>query len=238
MQSALSFIYPPQCISCAALVESEFALCGSCWGDTHFIDGLICDKCGAPLPGEGDGTAELCDDCIATARPWDKGRAVMLYKENGRKLVLALKHGDRTDLARPSGAWLLNAAKDLIEPGTIVTAVPMHWIRLLKRRYNQAALLAQVLAREAGRSYQPQLLVRKKRTKPLDGLGRDGRFEMLSGTIAPHPRHRHRITGKPVLIVDDVMTSGATLAACAEACLAAGAAKVNIITLARVAMDA
>lgn len=238
MQSALRLLYPSQCISCTEMVDGNFALCGPCWRDTPFISGLACEKCGVPLPGDDTGESVLCDDCMTVARPWDRGRAALLYKDNGRKLVLALKHGDRLDLARPAAGWLLRTAAPLLMPQTLIAPVPLHWLRLAKRRFNQSALLSENLARVAGLGHCPDLLVRTKRTSSLEGLGRDARFAMLSDAIRVHQRRRHRVVGRPVLLVDDVMTSGATLAASAEACLTAGAAKVDIVTLARVAKDA
>lgn len=238
MQSALRLLYPSQCISCDERLEDDFAFCGRCWRETPFITGLVCDKCGVPLPGEETGEAVLCDDCMTVARPWAHGRAAMLYQDNGRKLVLALKHGDREDLARPAGTWLRRAAEPLIGPKTLIAPVPLHWMRMLKRRYNQSALLAASLARAVGHGHCPDLLTRRKRTQSLEGLGRDERFSTLADAISVHPKRRYRLLNRPVLLVDDVMTSGATLAACSEACLAAGASEVNIVVLARVAKPA
>ena len=146
LQAVLQMIYPPQCISCDALVTSDFGLCGKCWRETPFIAGLVCDQCGTPLPGEDPGHAVHCDDCLLIARPWDQGRAALLYKDNARKMVLQMKHGDRTDLARPAAAWLHRAARPLLVPDMLLAPVPLHWFRLVKRRYNQAALLSAGLA--------------------------------------------------------------------------------------------
>ena len=237
MQALLRLIYPSQCLSCDALVESDFGLCGRCWRDTPFISGLVCDSCGTPLPGD-PGEVAHCDDCLAIGRPWAQGRAAMLYRDNARDLVLSLKHADRTDLARPAGAWLFRAAAPLLRAGTIVAPVPLHWLRLFRRRYNQSALLSQALARRAGLDHIPDLLTRARNTGSQDGRDRDGRFRNMSGAIRVHPRHKPGLHGKEVLLVDDVMTSGATLAAATEACLASGASRVSVCVLARVAKDA
>jgi ComF family protein len=238
MQAALQLIYPPQCITCDAQVTTDFGLCGTCWRDTPFITGLVCDHCGLPLPGEDPGHPVHCDDCLTIARPWSQGRAALLYKDNGRKIVLALKHGDRIDLARPAAAWLLRVAQPLLKPGMIVAPVPLHWMRLFRRRYNQSALLSRALATTAGLDHCPDLLIRRRRTPTQDGRDRDGRFANLDAALAVHPRRASLAEGRHVLIVDDVMTSGATLAAAAEACIAAGATGVSVLALARVAKDA
>ncbi len=238
LQSALHLIFPPQCISCGMLVESDFALCGPCWRETNFIAGLVCDRCGTPLPGEPAEAAEYCDDCMRIARPWARGRSALIYKDNARRLILALKHGDRTDLARPAAGWMLRAAAPILVPGMLVVPVPLHRFRLLRRRYNQAALLAQGVARAAGLTLCPDLLQRGRRTEVQDGKGVEARFSNLSGALAANPRRAARADGRHVLLVDDVMTSGATLAAAAEACLRAGATDVSTLVLARVAKDA
>ena len=237
MQSALRLIFPPRCLGCGALVEADFALCGECWRDAPFIAGARCDTCGAPLPGPAGPGAEVCDDCLKIARPWQAGRAAMVYTGTARKIVLALKHGDRTELARPAAGWMLRAGADVIRKDMIVAPVPLHWARLLRRRYNQAALLAQGVARGAGLCCCPDLLHRSRPTAALENAGREQRFAELAGAIRANPRRRREIAGKRFLLVDDVMTSGATLAAASEACLAAGAAGVTVLVLARVARD-
>ncbi len=237
LQAMLRLIYPPQCLGCEERVTSDFGLCGACWRDTPFIAGLVCDACGIPLPGEDLGDAVHCDDCLVLARPWTQGRAALLYKGNGRKMVLQLKHGDRLDLAKPGGAWLLRAAKPLIRPNTLIAPIPLHWFRLLRRRYNQSALLSASLSRLAARDHCPDLLIRPKRTPSQGGRDRHARFENMQDAIRVHPRRAGVLQGRPVLLVDDVMTSGATLAVAADACLAAGATEVCVVVLARVAKD-
>ena len=152
MQRLLRLAFPPQCVACSALVEEDFALCGACWRDTPFISGLVCDSCGVPLPGDDTGQPEHCDDCLAIARPWHRGRSVLLYKDRGRDLVLKLKHADRLDLARPMARWLARSAAPLLSPDTVLVPVPAHYVRQVRRRYNQAAILSAALAKETGHS--------------------------------------------------------------------------------------
>ncbi|GLS86296.1 amidophosphoribosyltransferase [Cypionkella aquatica] len=238
LQAALHLIYPPQCLTCDAQVTTDFGLCGPCWRETPFIVGLVCDKCGVLLPGEDLGQPEHCDDCLTTARPWSQGRAALLYKDNGRRMVLALKHGDRLDLARPASNWLHRVAAPILKPGMLVVPIPLHWMRLIKRRYNQAALLSSALAKRAELEHCPDLLVRHRNTHSQEGRSRDGRFANMQDALVLHPRRANRAEGRHVLLVDDVMTSGATFAAAAEACIAGGATWISVLALARVAKDA
>ncbi len=238
MQSILKTIFPNFCLTCDAIVEESGALCGKCWQGTPFISGTICDTCGAPLPSGDEMEALHCDDCLLTARPWEQGRAAMLYSANARRLVLSMKHGDRPELARPAARWLYRAMKDITRPDAVLVPVPAHRSRLWARRYNQAALLAQEIARIGGMITKPEALIRHQNTPTQEGRTRDARFANLDGAIQPNPRLAQALAGRDVIIVDDVMTSGATLAATAEACRVAGAARISVAVLARVAKDA
>lgn len=237
IQAAIHAIYPPQCVTCNALVATDFGLCPDCWRDTPFIAGCVCCKCGTPVPGEAEETDALCDDCSQIARPWNQGRAALLYRDNERRLVLALKHGDRMELARAATPWMLRAAQPLLSRDMVIVPIPLHWWRLIRRSYNQAALLSAALARAAGLAHCPDALLRRRSTGSQEGRTRDDRFANMVGAFTVPPRRRARIEGKRVLLVDDVMTSGATFAAAAEACLGAGAAEVSVLSLARVAKD-
>jgi len=114
MQDLLHMIYPPQCLTCDARVTTDFGLCGPCWAQTPFIAGLVCDQCGTPLQGDAEEQQALCDDCLTIARPWSQGRAALLYKDNARRMVLAFKHGDRLDLARPCGGLVAACGTALV----------------------------------------------------------------------------------------------------------------------------
>lgn len=228
MQAALRVFYPPSCLCCNAAIGTE-GLCGTCWRDTPFISGPVCDRCGIPVMGDEAGH---CDDCLLLQPPWGRGRAALTYGDNARRMVLALKHGDRQDLARPAGQWMARVAEPILTAGMIVAPVPLHWTRLLRRRYNQSALLSRAMARAAGLVHAPDLLVRPRRTPSQDGRDRQGRFENMTGAL--RVRRPAQVAGRHILLIDDVMTTGATLATAAEACLDAGASDVSVVVLARV----
>ncbi|NDW54393.1 ComF family protein [Aliiroseovarius sp. PrR006] len=238
MQSALHLIYPPQCVSCDAPTDTDFALCPECWRDTPFISGLSCDLCGEPLPGEDEDSIVHCDACMTRQRPWTQGRSALLYRGNARRMILALKHGDRPELARSFAPWLARAAADILHDDLLIVPIPIHWTRRLKRRYNQAAELSRALSRETGLEHAPQALIRPRRTAMHDGMSVEDRFANMHHAILPHPKYGAQLMGRDVLLLDDVMTSGATFHAAAHAAIRAGAASVKVLSLARVARDA
>lgn len=238
LKGALRILYPPQCLCCADPVSAEGALCGRCWSEAEFITGACCGRCGAPLPGEGETAREreaqlICDDCLVIARPWRHGRAAMTYAGTGRQLVLALKHADRPDLAPALGDWLARAARPLIRPGMVVVPVPVHPWRLLKRKYNQSELLSAHVAGVFDLEHRPEVLRRSRHSEGQDHKGVADRFANVAGSIAASRRHAARLEGRAVLLVDDVMTSGATLAEAAEALRSAGSGPISVAVVAR-----
>lgn len=227
-------MFPPQCLDCGAGVAGDGALCPDCWREAEFVGACICDCCGTPLPGDGGAEAGLaCDDCLARPRPWGRGRAALVYAGSGRRLVLALKHGDRPDLAPALGGWLAAAAAPLAAPDMIVVPVPLHPRRMLKRKYNQAALLGAAVARAHGLRLDAAALRRVRHTPMQDHGSVGDRFANVEGAIRVADRARARLQGRPVLLVDDVMASGATLAAAAAALAQAGAGPLSVAVLAR-----
>ncbi len=184
------------------------------------------------MPGIEPEPGVQCDGCLHHPPAWDRGRALMLYDGTGRRLILSLKHGDRTDLAVPLAKWLARIAPDMLEQADIIAPVPLHWRRGLYRRYNQSAELARFLARGRPCQFTPDLLSRTRKTVPQEGMTREERFENQAGAFAVRDGD---FVGKNILLIDDVMTSGATLSGCAEALRAAGAAQINVLVIARVA---
>ncbi|MEL6690590.1 MAG: ComF family protein [Pseudomonadota bacterium] len=236
MNAALAYLYPSQCVGCGEFVDSENGLCASCWGETPFVAGAVCDCCGVPLVGGDEMDRDICDDCLKTPRPWSQGRTALIYARRGRRLALSLKHGGREDIAETAGQWMARAAGEITRANTVLVPVPLHWLRLIGRRYNQSALLADAVAKNIGRPVIHDALKRPVATRKLDHLSPGERFGILAKAIVPNPKRD--IAGKSVMLIDDVMTSGATLAASTHAALKAGAARVDVLTLARTVRDA
>lgn len=235
LQTALGAIYPPQCAICAAKVSTPFGLCAGCLPQMQFITSASCNGCGAPMATADQDEKVLCEDCHVLARPWIEGRAAIVYGGLGRRMVLALKHGDRMDLARAAGPWLARLAAPMMKEDTVFVPIPLHRWRLFERRYNQAGLLVQALAKELRCPNRVCLTVldRPEATPSTDHKNRDARFSMMQGAIVPSETHGGRLKGRSVLLVDDVMTSGATFAAATEAAYSAGASEVRVLALAR-----
>ena len=226
-------LFPPQCLSCQGPAGSAGALCAACWDATSFIDAQACRRCGLPM--ETDFVAELvCAGCMA--RPPAFARAVAVYRyDTARDLVLRFKHADRTDYAPAFATWMRRAGAELIAASDIVVPVPLHRWRLLKRRYNQAAVLANAIAVQSGLEALPDALTRIRRT-PSQGamISARARRRNVLGAFKVRDTVKPRLKGKRILLIDDVMTTGATLEACARTLKRAGAAEISALTLARV----
>ena len=243
MKGALQLVYPPQCMGCGDHVHDDGGLCPDCWRETDFIAGPICNDCGAPVPGLGEADAALsgdhirCDDCLNMTRPWVQARAAVTYRGTGRKLALMLKHGDRLDLAPHLGDWLARAAAPLVQADTIVIAMPLHLRRLLKRKYNQASLLSDRVARAHGLDHWPDILVRNRNSPPQDHRSFDERFANQHGAFTLPARHRDKVKNRPILLIDDVMASGASLSAAAACLNAHEVGAISVAVLARAVKD-
>ena len=203
------------------------------WERIEFLEAPVCDGCGTPFPYDL-GKGALCAACMAAPRKFKRARAACLYDEHSRDLILKLKHADRTDLANLFARWLARAAADLTVECDVVVPVPLHWSRLFSRRYNQAAEIARPLARLTGLRYRPDVLLRARDTGTQGGKSSRGRRLNVKGAFRVPPRRVHQIAGKRVLLIDDVLTTGATAEACANALLAAGASAVDLAVVARV----
>ena len=235
--STLNALLPPRCLSCGVLVATPGSLCASCWEGVDFLAPPHCGTCG--LPFEYDpGPEVICGACLRKPPPYGRARAVLRYDDHSRGLILAFKHGDRTDGAPAYGAWLARAGAELLAEADLILPVPLHWRRLIRRRYNQAGLLAQALGRTSGLPYRPDLLRRRRHTPPQGRLSPAERKRNLRGAFEVVRSRKAEIEGRRLLLVDDVMTTGATLAACARTLRRAGAAQVDALVLARVVRPA
>ncbi|SCA57380.1 putative phosphoribosyl transferase [Candidatus Terasakiella magnetica] len=225
----LDLLLPPRCVSCQKMVVEHKTLCLDCWEEAKFITAPFCKCCGLPFEIEVAEGA-ICLHCAKRRPPFKAARTVFPYDDFSRQLVLAFKHGDRTDLAPVFAAWMKRAAPDLIEQSDVIVPVPLHWRRLGKRRYNQAGLLAGELAKMKGIQHQPHLLKRVRHTPPQGLLSRMARQKNLQGAFVAS----HEVADKSILLIDDVLTTGATVLNCTKVLLQAGARDVRVLTLARV----
>jgi len=223
-------VLPPRCLACGETIEEPDALCGRCWGGITFFTAPWCVVCGLPF-AHPMGADALCGACARQQPSWDRARAVFRYDKNSRRLVLGMKHGDRTHLAGAFGRWMHRAGGEVLAGADLLVPVPLHWTRLFQRRYNQAALLAQAVRSAGGPPVAADWLARRRRTPAQGHLGPAARERNVCGAFAM--RAGRSVAGKRVVIIDDVMTTGATVEECARVLKRAGAVSVGVLTLAR-----
>jgi ComF family protein len=233
----VDFVFPPRCPACGGGVAQQGGLCAGCWEGLVIPGEPGCAVCQRPFGEGGPGAGAICAPCLAQPPRHDGIAAGTLYTDVSRQLVLAFKHGRRIALA-PMLARLIAARLPAADPDRLIVPVPLHRWRLWRRGFNQAALLARELQQLGHGRLCVDALVRAKPTPALGGLGKKARARALSGAIALNPRRANLIDGRDIVLVDDVLTSGATTDSCVHALKLGGAARVTIACFARVLDEA
>ena len=233
-RAVLDLILPPLCLKCRVPVAEPQSVCGPCWNELRFLGPPHCVQCGLPFPhalGEG----VKCAACIARPPPFVQARAALAYDDASRDLILSFKHGDRLEAVPLFARWIGTAGHAALADADMLVPVPLHWLRLASRRYNQAAVLAHAVAKPTRIPVETGLLTRARAT-PSQGEMPSARARMKNvvRAFAVDEKAGARLRGRKIVLVDDVLTTGATLSACTKTLLRAGAGSVSVVTLARV----
>ena len=228
----LQALVPARCLACGEPVQDSASVCAVCWQKLKLLDEPLCDVMGTAFAYD-QGEGALSTQALSHPPPWNKSRSAMVFDENSKGFVHAFKYGDKGEAGLFMLRMMQRAGHKLIAQADIIMPVPLHWRRLWHRRFNQAAYLAQKIARDAAKPYEAQLLKRTKATRQQVGLkAKERHANMRKAFVAVDPKARLR--GKKILLVDDVRTTGATISACVEVLKAAGAAQVFVLTFALV----
>jgi ComF family protein len=236
---ALDILYPPACLACRKATAAHHALCPECWGEMRFIERPYCERLGTPFAQDLRTPGLISPEAMADPPVFGRARAVVRYDDGpARRLVHRLKYGDRLELARPLGAWMARAGAEILSEADLIVPVPMHRLRLISRRFNQAASLAHCVSAATAVPVDTQALVRVKQTPPQVGLSRVQRAGNVQGAFRVPQEAKSKIYGTRIVLVDDVLTSGATANAASRALLRGGAKNVDVLVFARVVTSA
>jgi ComF family protein len=228
----LDVALPTLCVACREPVNGE-GVCAECWSKLSFIERPYCPRLGIPFVYD-PGPDLLSMEAIANPPAYQRARAAVRYDEVARTLVHALKYQDRTDLAPAMGRWMTRAGRELLQEADMLIPVPLHWRRAWHRRYNQSGALARVIEQASGVKLRGDLLQRVRPTEQQVGLSRPQRASNVQGAFKVVADRQSEIAGRRLILIDDVLTSGATTDACARALLRAKAAQVDVLVFARV----
>jgi ComF family protein len=227
------FLIPPQCLACGQGLVDPAALCADCWRQMRLIETPCCDVLGVPFAyDQGEGTVSPA--ALTDPPPWNRARAAAAYGEVAKNLIHALKYRDRHEAALVMARLMVRAGASVLAEAEAIVPVPLHRLRLWTRRYNQSSLLAQHLCRQTKHAYRPELLLRIRATRRQVGLDHDRRRKNVQGAFRVPEAMKGEVRGRHLLLIDDVMTTGATAGACAAALKRAGAAKVDVLVFALV----
>ncbi|WP_245263300.1 ComF family protein [Azorhizobium doebereinerae] len=232
-RAVLDLVLPPTCISCRAIVATSGPLCGPCWSRLRLIERPFCERLGTPFPFEAS-EGRLSVEAITDPPAFDRARAATLFGPVSQDLVHGLKYADRMDLAVPMARMMARAGRELLAEADVLIPVPLHPLRLWRRRFNQSALLARHLSRLSGVETRTEALVRRRATPSQISLTRAERRANVAGAFAVPDRQAGAVAGRRVLLVDDVFTTGATVDACARTLRRTGASGIDVLTFARV----
>ncbi len=231
-RTALDIALPTLCIACREPVAGV-GVCAACWTQLSFIERPYCPRLGIPFVYD-PGSDMLSMEAIANPPAYQRARAAVRYDDIAKVLVHALKYQDRTDLAPAMGRWMARAGAELLETADVLIPVPLHWRRGWSRRYNQSGALARVIAAQSGVPVAPDALKRVRPTRQQVGLSRNDRARNVQGAFKVATDRTNRIQNRRIVLIDDVLTSGATVDACARVLLRAKAAQVDVLVFARV----
>lgn len=226
-------VLPPTCLACRKPSSATGGLCAKCWQGAGFIERPYCERLGTPFAYDS-GAPLISPSAFADPPAFDRARAAMRFSDVARDLVHLLKYGDRLDLVKPFARWMSRAGDEILHEADAFVPVPLHWTRLFQRRFNQSAELARAIAKPRKLPVIDDTLVRVRATPPQVGLAREERAKNVHGAFSIDKAARAKVKGKRIVLVDDVLTTGATANACARVLRRAGAARIDVLTFARV----
>jgi ComF family protein len=232
-RGVVDLVTPSLCLSCQAPVEEPASLCVACWSKLRLIDEPVCDALGTPFAYD-QGAGALSPAALADPPPWDRARAAVVFNDDSARLVHALKYRDRPEAGLLMARLMASAGRRLLAEADVLVPVPLHYFRLWQRRFNQSAFLAQALSAAADRPWWPDLMRRRRMTRPQVGLDQAQRQRNVRGAFTLRAGAEAAVGGRAILLIDDVRTTGATAGACAEVLRQAGAKRVDLLTFALV----
>ncbi|WP_120495368.1 ComF family protein [Kiloniella sp. EL199] len=236
LTKGVNYLFPPVCGNCDEAIWDNTGICASCWKDLTFISTACCNSCGYPFE-LSHGDEMLCGECLHSPKAFDQCRAALVYDVHSKGMIISFKHADKTYLSALFTRWLSSCGQGILDRADVIIPVPLHRRRLLRRRYNQSALLAHSVARLHHKRYIPNLLLRTKNTSSQGQFSMTGRWRNVRNAFVLNNRFKAIVEGKHVVLIDDVYTTGATLDACARVLKNSGASTVSAIVLARVTKD-